>query len=365
MKLVKFSSMSIDLTIRQLSVEVPSYTADTILLEEDPPLQCSLITQWVLQEDVIVIIAFSGGKDSIAMVLQMLELGVPAERIELWHHEVDGRGEQLFDWECTTSYCQAFADAFGLKLLFSYIEGGIVREIFRQNETSQPVNFQEVPFGKFTQLPAKQDAKYRQTRLKFPAVSADLASRWCSSKVKIDVMSKAINNSPRLKNAQICILTGERRAESTARSTYFEIERYRSFTHTRKALVWRSIIDWSDARVWGIMEKYLIQPHPAYMLGWSRCSCKTCIFNSPNTWASIIQIDPKTVNRLRSIESQIGFTLYSKQTLMEKAAKGKSFITDNMDYWIEQANGEFTAPIIVDIWQLPIGAKRQEQSGAI
>lgn len=356
--------MSIELAIRQLSAEV-SIHAEDILGESDSFIQRDIITEWVLQDDVLVIIAFSGGKDSIAMVLQMLELGVPAERIELWHHEVDGRGEQLFDWACTTSYCQAFADAFGLKLVFSYVEGGIVREIFRENETSQSVYFQDMPLGEFIELPAKQDAKYMKTRHKFPAVSADLSSRWCSGKVKIDVMTKAINNSPRLKKANLCILTGERRAESKPRSFYLEIEKYRSYSQTRKSLVWRSIIDWSDAMVWGIMEKHLIQPHPAYELGWSRCSCATCIFNSPSTWASLQQISPDKIERIAEIETQIDFTLYSKQTITEKASNGKSFITPDMKYWIAQATGEFTAPIFVINWKLPIGAKSLESSGSV
>jgi tRNA(Ile)-lysidine synthase TilS/MesJ len=39
----------------------------------------------------VIVVAFSGGKDSIACVLHLLELGGPRERIELWHHDVDGR----------------------------------------------------------------------------------------------------------------------------------------------------------------------------------------------------------------------------------------------------------------------------------
>jgi hypothetical protein len=36
-------------------------------------------------------VAFSGGKDSVAAVLDLKERGVAMERVELWHHEVDGR----------------------------------------------------------------------------------------------------------------------------------------------------------------------------------------------------------------------------------------------------------------------------------
>lgn len=57
-----------------------------------------------------VCIAFSGGKDSLALLLHVLELGVPREKIELHHHLVDGReGSTLMDWPITESYCEAIA----------------------------------------------------------------------------------------------------------------------------------------------------------------------------------------------------------------------------------------------------------------
>jgi len=34
------------------------------------------------------IVAFSGGKDSIALVLYLLSVGVPTHKIELWHHDM-------------------------------------------------------------------------------------------------------------------------------------------------------------------------------------------------------------------------------------------------------------------------------------
>ena len=37
-----------------------------------------------------ILVAFSGGKDSLACLLHLLDLGVPRTRIELWHHRIDG-----------------------------------------------------------------------------------------------------------------------------------------------------------------------------------------------------------------------------------------------------------------------------------
>ena len=73
------------------------------------------------------VVFFSGGKDSIACFLSLVELGVARDRIELWHHEVDGRenGVRLMDWPSTPAYVSAFARAFGVKLFYSWREGGL------------------------------------------------------------------------------------------------------------------------------------------------------------------------------------------------------------------------------------------------
>ena len=322
------------------------------------------VISFALNELPTIIVAFSGGKDSIAMVLHLLELGIPKERIELWHHDVDGHGEDLFDWKCTVSYCKAFADHFDLPILFSYRDGGIVREIFRKDETAQSIFFQKEAGAEFTELQSLQKEKYMKTRRKFPAVASDLKTRWCSGTVKIDVMSKAINNTERFANSKIIVCTGERRAESKARSKYPFAEKYRSNSTVRKAIQWRPVVDWSDDQVWDIMKKYKIQPHPSYMLGWSRCSCQTCIFNSSNTWATIDQISPIKIERIASIEDEIGYTLYSGETIQEKTAKGESYLTNDDNYWVQQALNEFTHPIVIDDWKLPKGANNIENCGA-
>jgi len=51
-----------------------------------------------------IIVAFSGGKDSVACLLSLIEAGVPHGRIELHHHDVDGQGPAFIDWPSTTSY---------------------------------------------------------------------------------------------------------------------------------------------------------------------------------------------------------------------------------------------------------------------
>jgi diphthamide synthase (EF-2-diphthine--ammonia ligase) len=77
-----------------------------------------------------IIVYFSGGKDSLACLLHLLEQGVPAEKIELWHHEIDGReGSELMDWTCTPDYCRKVAQVFGIQIYFSWKVGGFEGEM--------------------------------------------------------------------------------------------------------------------------------------------------------------------------------------------------------------------------------------------
>lgn len=62
------------------------------------------------QYDVIAV-GYSGGKDSLAALLDLLERGVPPSKIELHHHDIDGQGEKLMDWPCTHAYVKATAEA--------------------------------------------------------------------------------------------------------------------------------------------------------------------------------------------------------------------------------------------------------------
>jgi 3'-phosphoadenosine 5'-phosphosulfate sulfotransferase (PAPS reductase)/FAD synthetase len=313
------------------------------------------------------IITFSGGKDSIAMYLHVkYNLGIDNSNIELHHHEVDGMENNFFDWPCTPSYCIAFAKHFDVPLFFSYRKGGIKREILRNNETLQSVFYQQKPNGEYFEVKSQDKERFYSTRNMFPAVSGDLRTRWCSSTVKIDVLSRLIANNPNYKSGDFIICTGERRSESAIRSKYAEVEVYRGASKKRNAILWRPVIDFSDNQVWELMKLHSIQPHPAYMLGWSRCSCMTCIFNSANTWATLKEINPIAIARIKVLESKIQHTMYHKMDIYGKANAGKSFSVKNDDYeyWKNQALGVFSAPIITNNWTLPLGANNKEKSGA-
>lgn len=323
-----------------------------------------------------IIVSFSGGKDSTACVLHLLELGVDPGRIELWHQAVDGRpghDERLWDWPCTEAYCRAFAEALGCPLYFQWKEGGYLGEMLREHEGTAPTSF-ETPDGDI--LEAAQGRVRPRTRMRFPQVSKDLSVRWCSAYLKIDVASKVFTNDPRFSEpgTSALIITGERRQESggiegraVGRALYAEVDRHKATTRTRRVDQWRAVLGWEESEVWAILERNRVRPHPAYYLGWSRVSCMPCIFGDPHQWASVQAIAPRVFDRLLAYEHQ--FTeFHNAPAFIRKggdlefwAAKGEAYDVDDVPDELSLAMSEdYPTDLVIvpegEDWVLPKGA---------
>lgn len=167
-----------------------------------------------LEEYDLIIVLLSGGKDSIACYLRLLELGVPKSKIRFWHHDVDGgHPERRMDWPVTQNYVRALADAEGVALQVSWRINGFWGEVFRVG-ASFPVQYEEggeIQMCPLTENqlrshelrtlllnePIKSDYEKLKGfgyRMKFPAKAADLERRWCSSTLKISVADKLLRN---------------------------------------------------------------------------------------------------------------------------------------------------------------------------
>lgn len=302
-----------------------------------------------------VIVAFSGGKDSTACFLHLIDQGVPVEKIELWHHDIDGRGRLFMDWESTPGYCRAFAQAFGVPIYFSWKDGGFEREMTRQNSRTAPIFF-ETPDGV---LSVGGTGGKENTRMKFPQVSPDLSVRWCSAYLKIDVGTAAIRNQPRFDGKKVLVVSGERGEESKARAGYsvFEPDRADNRTGKSKRHVdrYRPIRDWQETQVWAIIQKFKVKAHPAYYLGFGRVSCKFCIFGNPNQFASAFAISPEQGARVVGYEDQFGVTIKRKESLVDYVAKGTPY--DMQADIVALATSEnYTDSIFTEDWVLPSGA---------
>lgn len=244
-----------------------------------------------LEEYDLIVVLISGGKDSVACYLKLIELGVPKEKIEFWHHDIDGgHPTRRMDWKCTQNYVKALADAEGVKLRVSYLVNGFFGELYRIG-ASEPIEWIDPDTGEIKQCKLSsnylkcRELKEQATeemeellkqygyRMKFPAKTGDLSRRWCSAYLKICVADTVVSNLDRLgeleelggkrhkfpakggthsgrwcsgnlkaavqdsvtanleetkHDKKILIVSGERRGESAGRSKYNEMEIHRT-----------------------------------------------------------------------------------------------------------------------------------------
>ncbi len=317
----------------------------------------------------VIIVCFSGGKDSIACLLRLLDLGVDRRKIELWHHDVDGaEGSHLMDWLFMHDYVRKFGEMMNIPIYFSWLEGGFEGEMLKQNSISKPHHF-ESPDGLIT---LGRERSRPGTRYRFPQMAASLQTRWCSSSLKIDVGRRALNNQERFEKSRVLFITGERREESPNRAKYNQLERHqcdrREGRKQRYVDSWRPVLDWDESEVWEIMRRYGILPPIPYRLGWSRSSCACCIFNHPRIWATIAKYFPDRTEIIASYEDLFGTTISrSQRNVLDIATAAKPFIIDDVEALEQATRATYDLPIVADQqmpWVLPAGAYRNEGCGS-
>lgn len=244
-----------------------------------------------LEEYDLAAVLLSGGKDSIACYYKLLELGMPKEKIEFWHHDIDGgHPTRRMDWRCTQNYVKSFSEAEEVTLRLSWRVNGFFGELYRIG-ASEPVEWMEPGTGEIRQCRLSQNYRKCQEikrkaaedmeerlkefgyRMKFPMKTGDLSRRWCSAYLKIMVADTVIANIDQLgelerlggkrhkfpakgsthqgrwcsgnlkaavqdsvtsnlertkSNVKVLVVSGERRGESKGRSRYNEMEIHRT-----------------------------------------------------------------------------------------------------------------------------------------
>lgn len=306
------------------------------------------------------IVSFSGGKDSTATFLYLLEQGVSRDKIELWHQDIDGRGRNFFDWEITPDYCRRFAEAFGVPIYFQWKEGGFYREMIRRDTLTAP-NCYEQPNGTIGKSGGTHGKP--NTRLRFPQAATDLRTRWCSSYLKIDVCSSAVINQPRFQGIRTLVLSGERGEESPQRAKYAVWESDKAdLRHGRKPRHvdrHRPIRDWRETEVWEIISRHRVRAHPCYYMGWGRCSCKFCIFGNRHQFASAAAISPQRTQEIIGLEKQFGCTIKRNCDLATLIASGTPYRHITEELKTLATNYGYSRSIILsedEEWFLPVGA---------
>jgi len=169
-----------------------------------------------LEEYGLIVVLFSGGKDSTAAYYSLLELGVPKEKIELWHHCLDGgHPTRRMDWPVTQAYVEAFAKAEGVKLRVSRRVNGYWGEVYRIG-APYPIEYQDDK-GEFELCPLseiqQESDKLRKCAMEAAGIdisgchsSADLNRLWCGQSEELllnEIVTHEMNRLDAIGNKRI------------------------------------------------------------------------------------------------------------------------------------------------------------------
>ena len=374
----------------------------------------------------LLAIQVSGGKDSVACITALHRLiGHRPDlwsRVELWHQDVDGAAEPFMDWPVTRAYVLGLGALYGVPVRFAWREGGFHRELMRKPWGKRAGKVLETPEGPV--MIGEPPPPNNLGRRRFPALTADLRIRWCSGFLKIDVARTLLVRSVAEGSKKILVISGERAAESAPRSRYHRGQDTEGSSGRRQVHQLRLVYDHSDAEVWDELrlafpgKGYGIQPHAAYELGWSRCSCAGCIFSSGEDLARLREALPDQFTRLaqserdlaanleaafsflveerarlkaelptadrdrarmirgrlREISGVIGRTVVEGKTVPERADAALLTLPADFDHWRAYADGTEPwtldhmlrgpdAPVFNSEWTLPSGAINPDSSG--
>lgn len=309
------------------------------------------------------IVLFSGGKDCTAAFIKLINAGVPKEKIELWHHLVDGApySEPFMDWPCTTDYCKQFAKHFNVPIYFSWLEGGFKGEMLRK-DAPKSITYFEMPIKNRILLgSAGGISKNKSTRLKFPQVTADLRSRWCSAYLKIDVGRIALNNQKRFIGKRTLIISGERAEESPGRATYTPFTYHECHLEDKRIIHhWMAVHGDKEYQIWDLIKSHGIIAHPCYYGGFSRCSCQFCIFGNGDQFLSAGLLDQNRFTLIARYEKDFDCTIKRNENIIDLVTNATPYtaLFDNLEIRKQLRTKLYYSSISCNPneWVLPSGA---------
>lgn len=225
-----------------------------------------------------IFISVSGGKDSHAMLFLVRDLadrqGVPREKLLAMYADTG------MEWHNAGEHVQALCKAAGVELKIVYPVRPMIEKFkFR--------------FGQI---------KGRIIKCGFPTPSC----RYCTSEQKVAPMDKAINKF----SGKLLKVTGERWAESKARSTYSEfVSVPRLNSRDRQVFGWRPMLAFSESDIWTMVRDTGVQRHVCYDMGCNRLGCAGCIFSSDRDLMIEMRENPAIFEALDRLEAESGYTM--------------------------------------------------------
>ncbi len=167
-----------------------------------------------------------------------------------------------------------------------------------------------------------------------------------------------MRGQPRFLDGRTLVVTGERAEESPNRARYPVLAPHRTNCRLRQVDHWRPVHDWPEVRVWDVIRAWGLEVHPAYRLGFSRVSCRFCIFLGADALATLRVLYPAAFAGVAAREAASGWTIKRSASLIELAQRGTPFAAALANPALARLadSDVWTAPMLPASWSLPAGA---------
>ncbi|MCK5235672.1 MAG: phosphoadenosine phosphosulfate reductase family protein [Deltaproteobacteria bacterium] len=235
-----------------------------------------------LHNDTEILINFSGGKDSTAMLLYICET-LPQYKKHIVY--ADTGWEHLDTWE----WCQ---------------------QLVRQARARYRLTTAELEIHRVASSTKDFISMVRQREM-FPSPKY----RQCTSDLKRGPIQTWLRNN--IKSPHIISAMGLRSEESAARAKKAQVSINKTLTNSKREVIdWLPIQDWPEEEVRRYVYSAGFGLHPVYNY-LNRFSCRVCIFNNARELAAIEVNDPSSINLISEIEEEIGFTMNPNGSVRE------------------------------------------------
>ncbi len=219
----------------------------------------------MITRDMVLVINFSGGKDSSAMLSYLCEK-YPHYKKYVVFADTGWEHKGAIDW------CNEIVKRFGMDIF-------VVRN------------------------PNKDFFGMVRHRKMFPSPG----QRQCTSDLKRGPIQTWIRRNCRERLIVNCL--GIRAEESPARAKKRKLSRNIAMTNSKRTVWdWLPIHDWTETQVLKYLSDRNIPLHPVYNY-LKRFSCQVCIYMSVNDLKSVAKNNPSAILRIDALEKEIGFTL--------------------------------------------------------
>ncbi|GGZ23439.1 hypothetical protein GCM10010387_15760 [Streptomyces inusitatus] len=276
-----------------------------------------------------IVANLSGGKDSIAMLVELLahaEAAGVTDRIVVVHADLGDA-----EWEGTRDLAAEHAAAYGLRFeVVARTGSGLIERIEERGMFPDAENRW-----------CTSDFKRGPVRRLFTALVRELEAAGHTGQVRIlNVMGLRADESPARRKliafthdgAWTCPCRECRRRRAIAepyKAKKLPVPKHARTGHgasnsLRHVDTWLPVHSWSTDDVWRTVRESGLRVHDAYQAGMPRLSCVFCVLASRSALVRAAQLQPKKAARYAAVEAKIGHRFRLDVSMAEIIAEAEA-----------------------------------------